>query len=178
MRAFLLVVGISSLLAGAHAPTPPEKLRPYRTWATLTPVAVDMTPSVAFLCNMPEKWREPNPHVPKVFRVFVNPVGEKSARSKKPRYPVGTMIVKEKFDRSQTNGSRRIKDGERPELYTAMIKRARGFDSANGDWEYVVLDRDFNRGEMKDASTCQSCHRRVKERDFVYADYKDGFLRR
>lgn len=161
-----------------QAPTPAEKLRPYRTWVSVTPSPVDMQPSVAYLCNVPEKWMSPNPHLPKVFRVFVNPTGERGFRSAKPKFAIGTMIVKEKFDRRQTDGKRRIRDGERPELYTAMVKRARGFDPKNGDWEYLVFDRAMNKVDMKDATACQSCHRQVKDRDFVFADYRDRFLSR
>ena len=178
MRVLLLVAGISALLAGLQAPTPVEKLRPYRTWVSVTPSPVDMKPSVATLCSLPAKWMNPNPHMPKVFRVFVNPIGEEGFRSAKPKFAVGTMIVKEKFDRRQTNGKGRIKDGERPELYTAMVKRKPGFEPKNGDWEYLILDAEMKRAPMKDASTCQNCHRQVKNQDFVFADYRNGFLSR
>lgn len=178
MRASLfLILGAGTLVAGSQAPTPGDRLQPYRTWVAVTPEPVDMAASTAMLCMIPTKWQAPNPHMPKVFKVFVNPLGAKAFKSEKPKFPVGTMIVKEKYDAMATTPggfSRVLKPGAKPELMTAMVKRAPGFDPENGDWEYLVLDRAMTRQEGK-VTHCQSCHLGVKTRDFVFADYLGAF---
>jgi hypothetical protein len=64
--------------------------------------------------------------------VFVNPVGREEMMTKQsPKFPIGSMIVKEKL------GS---PDSTKPEVLTAMIKRAPGYNPESGDWEYLVLD--------------------------------------
>lgn len=171
----LLILGTGALVAGSQAPTPAEKIKPYRTWVSVTPEPVDMAASTAMLCVIPTKWMPPNPHMPKVFKVYVNPPGAKAFKSERPKFPVGTMIVKEKYDATMTTAGhfRGLKPGAKPELMTAMVKRSPGYDPENGDWEYLVLDRAMKRREGK-VTVCQSCHLEVKDRDFVFADYVGG----
>jgi hypothetical protein len=76
--------------------------------------------------------QEPSPHLHKYISVFVNPVGREQMMTKQtPEFPVGSMIVKEKLATA---------DSTTPELLTAMIKRAPGYNPEGGDWEYLVLD--------------------------------------
>ncbi|WP_394796455.1 hypothetical protein [Armatimonas sp.] len=66
-------------------------------------------------------------------------------------FPVGTVLVKEKFDNPKGSGT--------PELLTAMVKREKGYNPACYDWEFLVLDgkaeRVLERGKL---ARCQSCH--------------------
>ncbi|WP_395144569.1 hypothetical protein [Armatimonas sp.] len=66
-------------------------------------------------------------------------------------FPIGTVLVKEKFDNPQGKGI--------PELLTVMVKREKGYNPACYDWEFLVLEgkaeRVLERGKL---ARCQSCH--------------------
>jgi hypothetical protein len=114
----------------------------------------------------PEQRREilKNPHVWKHITVYVNPQGKK-AMAERLRFPVGSVIVKEKF----ANMAGKL---PRPELSTVMIKRERGFNPKCGDWEFAVLDaagkKMMNRGRLE---SCMKCHVGQAKRDFVFGSY-------
>lgn len=84
-------------------------------------------------------------------------IGEKSRRKK--RYPVGTIIQLVPFE--------------------AMVKRARGFNRAGGDWEFFWLQptptgtiiRQRGKDEVVSfglsGANCQNCHSAARAHDFV-----------
>ena len=84
-------------------------------------------------------------------------------RETKPKFPQGSIIVKEKLlDES----------GGKVELLTAMIKREPGFYPASGDWEYLVLDGEGATVEARGKlENCQSCHSTKKETDYLFRSY-------
>ena len=105
-----------------------------------------------------------SPHLEKFINVFVNEAGRSAMLGKKrPRFPEGTLIVKEKL---------LARDASEPELLTVMLKHARGYDPEGGDWEYLVLD---GRGQQVRArgklETCRACHQAYPETDFVARSY-------
>lgn len=172
--AFAVIAGLGLLSLGV-TDLDLRSLRDYTKWKQVTPGPVDMSPHIARLCaGPPAVDQQPNPHVPKVFRVFVNSLGERAfAKPSKIPFPVGTMIVKEKFSRNGKESWEpvRIKPGTRPELLTAMIKRKAGFDPKNGDWEYVVLSGDARMATTKDLGYCRSCHQGQRANGFVFGNY-------
>ncbi len=52
-----------------------------------------------------------------------------------------------------------------------MIKRAKGFDPANGDWEYFFHDSDGKLSTGKALSRCADCHNAAVN-DHVYAAWR------
>ena len=115
--------------------------------------------------------RPDNPHLEKFVNVFVNDAGRRAMLEKlRPRFPVGSLIVKEKLP---------SRDAAAPELLTAMYKREAGYDPEGGDWEYLVLDgrgREVQaRGKLE---SCRACHQAVAHTDFVSRDYLPQDLRR
>jgi hypothetical protein len=48
-----------------------------------------------------------------------------------------------------------------------MVKRAPGFDSAQGDWEYFYFD-DPSKIESGRMASCIECHRTAKQTDYVF----------
>lgn len=103
-------------------------------------------------------------HKDKFITVYVNKAGKSQMMADRiTKFPVGTTIVKEKLA---------TPDSTEPELLTVMIKRARGFDTRNGDWEYLVLSGDAQtvtaEGKIE---SCISCHRTVKDNDYVFRNY-------
>ena len=105
-----------------------------------------------------------NPHRDKFITVYVNDIGRHAMMQEKvPRFPQGSVIVKEKLP---------SQDSSTPELLTAMTKREPGYDPQNGDWEYMALDGTGKsvqaRGKLE---SCQACHMMVKATDYVSRNY-------
>jgi hypothetical protein len=93
--------------------------------------------------------------------VWVNDVGRDSMLSGSPaKFPAGSVIVREKFAGSNDT---------QPQLLAVMIKRAVGFNSKGGDWEYFVVDGGMKKiRERQKKGNCSGCHSAQKERDFVF----------
>lgn len=152
-------------------------IKGYRGWKLATTKPQDMTPQLALSCAMQSKWNSPpNPHVPRVFVVYVNKAGEKAMLDTRAKsYPDDTVIVKEKYIRSQVSRKdepystsvdpAKLKKAK-PELVTVMVKR-------DGKWEYFAIGNDGKliKGDTKH---CQSCHLANKENDFVFRPYVTG----
>lgn len=105
-----------------------------------------------------------NPHDTAYITVFVNPVGSDAMMNQPdPRFPVGSIIIKEKFPK---------RDSPEPVLLTVMKKREPGYDVARGDWEYMVLDGGMTSiGARGMLGTCQGCHLEKADQDFVFRTY-------
>ena len=170
-RAFLLVPAFAMLscaVGSYSSPSVPERdlasLAKYRQWTLVNPTPQLMEPLAAISCAILPGRQEPSPHLHKYISVFVNPVGREEMMTKRsPKFPIGSMIVKEKF------GS---PDSTTPEVLTAMIKRAPGYNPESGDWEYLVLNgaasNIVERGKLKE---CSGCHRSYQHSDFVTRTY-------
>ena len=148
-----------------------EAIKGYRQWTRINPEPVIMEPRVAELCAMsrgPLKERvmeKDNPHKDNFITVYVNETGSKAMYAKKPSFPLGSVIVKEKLLR---------KDSDSPELLTVMIKHEPGYNPANGDWEYMVTDAAGKVQARGQLENCQACHTMVKNSDYVYRSYVPG----
>ncbi|RYX84906.1 hypothetical protein EON83_08170 [bacterium] len=145
-----------------------NSIKDYKKWFRVTPKPLYLPIWTDMLCRRasPEevKEAESNPHRRKFFNVYVNSVGKKAMlTAKNPVFPVGSIIIKEKLPDEKSDS---------PELLTVMIKRQKGYDSANGDWEYQVADgaatQIQGRGKL---TNCQSCHASQKATDYVYRTY-------
>ena len=141
-----------------------ENLSKYRQWTLVNPTPQLMEPLPSVSCAMPMGRQVGSPHLDKYVSVFVNSVGrEQMLTRRSPKYPIGSMIVKEKLGSA---------DSTKPELLTAMIKRDPGFNPENGDWEYLVLDGAAStiveRGKL---TRCSGCHTQYQHRDFITRTY-------
>jgi Cytochrome P460 len=98
--------------------------------------------------------------------VWVNEIGRAAMASDKPKFPEGSIVVREKF---------LTKDAAQPELLAAMIKRPAGFSPKSGDWEYLILDGTVTKvRDRKKKGDCYECHSEHKDRDFTFplTEYK------
>ena len=104
------------------------------------------------------------------IQVYVNPESFASFMNDDTKFPVGTMILKEKFPNM---------DAKVPELYTGMLKREQGYNPKAGDWEFFVLTGDRNavtaRGRI---DSCMDCHQQYAKSDFVTKQYRSAQLKR
>jgi hypothetical protein len=151
-------------------------IRGHRKWTLVNPIPVIMGSRIAQLCAGPtpalQTLEDGNPHRDRFVSVYVNPVGRHAMmREKRPRFPVGTVIVKEKVA---------SKSATSPELLTVMRKREKGYYREGGDWEYAVLDgageRVLEHGRLQ---RCVGCHVMEKETGFVSRNYlPEKFVRK
>lgn len=88
--------------------------------------------------------------------IYVNSVGEAThKKSGAPKYPEGTVIVKEQFKNERKWRKKRGAG------LTIMVKLAPGTSPETGDWGYVIptiLGAKISKNTGKTAKFCGSCH--------------------
>lgn len=96
--------------------------------------------------------------------VYVNDVARNAlAAPPSTLFSEGAIIVREKL---ATAGS------TKPELLAVMIKRARGFNSAANDWEFLLVNGGVTEVKHREKTgSCQECHTSQKDKDFVFRVY-------
>ena len=141
-----------------------KQILKYKTWTVVNPEPVKLDGFLGTLCadvrNPPE-----TPHKDNFIRVYVNEVGQEAMlKARDPKFPVGTIVIKEKLAQKQS---------QKPEFYTIMVKRESGYDSSSGDWQYLIMNSAQTRIEKpSDIESCQSCHAAwAKRSDFVSRAY-------
>ncbi len=118
--------------------------------------------------RIPEKdEKEPkNPHekgVKTFARYFANELAQAEIYKDAPRFPVGSIIVREKLLNA---------DDAQPELVTVMVKREKGFSKKTGDWEYLVVEGGLNKiSKREKTGSCSACHAGAAKTDFVFKTY-------
>lgn len=155
----------------ASAKTPPsgsDVVEGYKQWTRVNPIPAVFHSQIALQCAAPattqSRMEQGNPHRDKFITVYVNDIGRRAMMEEKvPRFPQGSVIVKEKLT---------TQDSSAPELLTVMTKREPGYDPKYGDWEYIALDGSGKsvqaRGRLE---SCQACHVMVKDTDYVSHNY-------
>jgi hypothetical protein len=107
-----------------------------------------------------------NPHekgVKTFARYFANELAETEIYKDAPKFPVGSIIVREKLLSAEDTN---------PELVTAMIKREKGFSRKTGDWEYLVVEGGLNKIKSREkVGSCSKCHAGAAQTDFVFKTY-------
>jgi len=138
------------------------ELSKHREWTLVNPKPILMDPVVSLACTAPAVGA--GPHSNKYISVYVNEAGRAAMMSERyPKFPEGSIIVKEKLSDVTSVV---------PELMTVMVKRGNGFDSQNGNWEYWIMSGDGSTLEKPaNVASCQSCHQRQKNTDFVSRAY-------
>lgn len=110
--------------------------------------------------------------------VYVNEIGrDVMMKAKTSSFPIGTIILREKIPAiidlyEVKNESKEVKDNRKPELLAVMVKREKGFNPENNDWEFLVLEGDASKIRQREKTgSCQACHAQQKENDFVFRTY-------
>ncbi|MEI7987012.1 MAG: cytochrome P460 family protein [Armatimonadota bacterium] len=159
----LAVAGIAS---GGRGPTTLELVKGFHGWKKVNPKPVRLASKFNLLCApasmaMIKAEQKMNPHFQRVITVYVNKVGEK-AMEKGGKFPVGSVIVKEKLEESFKT----------PVLSTVMIKREKGYNPKCGDWQFAVIDA-FTTKVTVDGKleSCMFCHQDQAKKDFVFKTY-------
>jgi hypothetical protein len=169
-RLYLLGIALLCLLpvacnsSAGRTPTVEDGID-YAGWAALTEQPFEVTEAVFTYCREPPADREQRgPHFVPAVRVYANPTALAAVRAGAPAtMPVGSAVVKEKWWNKQA---------VRPDAYAAMIKREPGYDTENGDWEYVYVSFDaeekVQRGRIE---RCIGCHRTAAKQDYLFRTY-------
>ena len=82
---------------------------------------------------IPEK-EQKNPHekgAETFARVYANALALTQLYAVSPRFPTGSIIVREKLTKPVD---------DTPEMLSVMIKREKGFSPKTNDWEFFILD--------------------------------------
>lgn len=103
--------------------------------------------------------------------VYVNELARRSlVNDKKPRFPVGSIIVREKLAH--------VNDVA-PQMLVVMVKRERGFNSKARDWEFLMIDGGLSKIIRREKTgECRDCHKSRKDSDFVFRSYLSEDVRR
>jgi hypothetical protein len=156
-----IAVGLSLSVRAADK-TGHEAVIDYSTWPATTERPFDVTRQQLSLCLPPGRASDLGPHKRPALRVFANPLAQASLSKGAKTMPQGAAIVKEKWG---DNSDRLL-------AYAAMIKRAPGYDSKHGDWEYVYVDLgqepDVERGRLQ---SCIGCHSAAQGRDYLFGNH-------
>ena len=145
-----------------------KEIAGYRDWFKVNRTPAVMQARTALDCAAPTSgnriYGPANPHHEKYITVYVNELGRTAMMEQaKPSFPEGSVIVKEKLP---------DKSSQTPELLTVMIKRAKGFNNDNGDWEYMVTDGSGTKVEAQGKlENCQGCHQANRGKDYVFRTY-------
>jgi hypothetical protein len=125
------------------------------------PMAVACAPASPVGSN-----NQPDPHQSKYLNVYVNEKGfSEMTGKKKPSFPVGTMIIKEKMTKQGDASKSTFSPAE---FFTIMIKREKGYNPACGDWEFASVEAKTAKVTRGKIASCMSCHVNYKETDLVY----------
>ena len=96
-------------------------------------------------------------------RVFANDLALNEIYKSAPRFPAGSIIVREKLLNAEDT---------KPELVTVMVKREKGFSAKTGDWEYLVIDGAMDKiNKRETVGSCSKCHAQAAPTDFVFKTY-------
>jgi hypothetical protein len=147
-----------------------EELNDNSLWTQVNTEPYHISTAVDLLCRAPSKAdyefeRKKNPHAATYITVYVNKVGREAMFAKDvQRFPAGSVIVKKKVGT--------YFEDRKTLLYTVMKKRESGYNPVVGDWEFLVVSGDGARLEASGKiESCQACHVRKSETDFIFRSY-------
>ncbi len=162
----VLVVACVSMEPRKGKATTLELIKGFHGWKKANSTPVRLSSKFDLLCApasmaMIKAEQKVNPHFQRVITVYVNKVGEK-AMEKGGKFPVGSVIVKEKLEESFKT----------PVLSTVMIKREKGYNPKCGDWQFASIDAFTTKVTMDGKlESCMFCHQDQAKRDYVFKTY-------
>jgi hypothetical protein len=130
----------------------------------LNPTPHFVSPELAELCIAPppaafvaREVERAGPHADQAVNFYVSSDALAAMSSLDQDFPTGTVLIKEKLSASDETAT----------AVGGMVKRPKGFDPENGNWEYFYASRD-GTFEMGRISNCVDCHARARTSDHVF----------
>jgi len=164
-RHFIILVSMTSLLWAAEplVITKDSAATFYREFKRLTGEPRYIAPLTAALCRTPSKEQLDKeqaitgPHTRVAVHLYANSSAADSIAADATELPVGAIIVKEKLSSDQKS----VTD------IGGMVKRPKGYDPVNGDWEFFFYTPggEFTTGRL---AKFVDCHNGAK-RDHVFS---------
>lgn len=175
MKTILLVLAVNLVFAVAmHAGTPELESKAIASdckvrlkLITPQPVAVNMALLIGCrgftAAEVSQAKKEFGPHANAYLSIYMNDAAAQAQRDKTRTCRVGSVIVKQKIFNTHEaiNG------------VGGMIKRAPGYDSEHGDWEYFYFE-DLAKIESDKIASCVNGHEGAKDRDHVFKRWAEA----
>jgi hypothetical protein len=159
--------------AGAESGAEPADLQEildnYRSFAAQTLEPVSVSSYIFGLCRLPtlreSEFLASIHGNGRYLRDWANEGAAQGIASKgAPAFPVGAVIVKEKYAGPETTEADLV-------AIALMIKRAAGFDVARGDWDYAYYEPALGIVYSAEQSAyCADCHAGAAATDYVFVD--------
>ncbi len=149
--------------------------RNYRDLRLVTPEPVFVNPELAILCGeipaeaVEAARKQHGVHAHSLVSIYMNELAADVFDGGKGAYPVGSVIVKEKWFHPYEGDDR---GPENRDGVGGMIKRPDGYDSEHGNWEYFYFEQP-DQIESGRIASCIDCHEGARNRDFVFASWAD-----
>ena len=105
---------------------------------------------------------ENGPHSSSAINIYMNSLAAEAFKSKTFPYPIGSIVIKDK----NAVSTRVLND----KGVGGMVKREKGYDPENGDWEYFYFT-DIKEIEQGKIDSCIQCHSRASKKDFIFAKW-------
>ena len=168
-RQTAILVFLASVLVAAEPVAITKKTAAtfYREFKRLTAEPRYIAPLTAGLCDtrrkdlLDKERAMTGPHTRVSVHIYANPAAAEAIAASAAEFPEGAIIVKEKLARDAA-----VTD------IGGMVKRAKGYDAKNGDWEFFFLTTggEFTTGKL---ANCIDCHNGGK-RDHVFSVWSLG----
>lgn len=150
----------------------------YRLLTSMTKQPAYVDPNLAMLCSsVPAPQVAParpdsTPPTRTAVSIYMNDPAASAFAVSTVKYPVGSVIVKEKTGLPYAKSV-----GDEKEIHGhagvgGMIKRAPGYDTSHGDWEYFYFE-DPGKIENGKIASCIQCHSGAASRDYVFGSWAD-----
>lgn len=146
----------------------------YKTLQLITPKRVYVNPELAMLCRgatraeVEAARKKDGIHANAAITIYMNDLAADSFKKSLARYPVGSIIVKEKDFLGYRSGN-----GDWAGTGAGvggMVKRPAGFDPDHRDWEYFYFE-DPRKVESGKIASCVSCHAGAATTDHVFGTW-------
>ena len=110
----------------------------------------------------PSATLQPDDHGLSFGIVYANSVAAPELDKPTRRFPVGSILVRERLD-SITSIT--------PITVIAMVKREPGFSKKTSDWEFLMFSgSDLKLHSRETAGRCAECHTNARDTDWVFID--------
>jgi cytochrome P460 len=138
-------------------------VKEYRKMFRVNEKPIDMVAETIYMCSLPSMVY--GPHYDPGVVYYINEIARRGLKTyaEKKRFPVGSIVVKEKQER-------RTEDSVR--IITVMKKASAG--SSEDSWDYKMYDTgkwaEIDISELKSGlinKGCIECHRQYKNNDYI-----------
>jgi hypothetical protein len=148
----------------------------YGFYRKMTAQPVFVNPELAMLCigasreHVESARKTHGPHAHSAVVIYMNEIAARDFGRSSATYAPGAVIVKQKMLLSYHGKKSAAGVAVADKGVGGMVKRAKGFDPAHGDWEYFYFE-DAAKIESGRISSCIQCHDAARGTDYVFGTW-------